>query len=287
MAVSSFIRGKKYRFHFSDYDYNEGEFSIPFRYAKIVGSSSNTKFVVEYTSLSFLSSDLSNNVIFINNNQEGLGDTYGDIIDIDGATSIDYIDFIYDYPPTDYEINEIDDILKGYCDLLENETFSQVSIFNAYSNQWVDLPCASEYTGIATTVVNSGRNVEAVVIAEVIASDIAKVEMKWNFLTIEQYTLIAQLFEPKYHGEFMNATRFFDVVKGDFDGDNTTPPNTTTNRCRIMYCGDRKVSFAKMKVDEFGKPIGYQGVSLNLIDTHKIYGNNYVSSKWQFTRMDR
>lgn len=154
--------------------------------------------------------------------------------------------------------------------------FAQVSIYNEQSGVWVDLPCASEYTGIATTLVDSGRNVEGVVIGEVVASDIAKVEMKWNFLTLEQYRDMAQLFEPKYNNNdpkaFFRPVRFFDVIKGDFDGDNTIPPNTTTNRCRIMYCGDRKVSFAKMKLDDDGKPIGYQGVSLNLIDTHKIYG---------------
>lgn len=150
--------------------------------------------------------------------------------------------------------------------------FAQVSIYNEHIGEWVDLPCASEYTGIATTIVDSGRNIQAEVIGDVIASDIAKVELKWNFLTLEQYRDMAQLFEPKYHGAFFNAVRFFDVIKGDFDGDNTQAPNTTTNRCRLMYCGDRKVSFAKMKLDPNGKPVGYQGVSLNLIDTHKIYG---------------
>lgn len=163
---------------------------------------------------------------------------------------------------------------SSYFDIstLITNQFAQVSIYNEHSSSWVDLPCASEYTGIATTIVDSGRNAEGVVIGDIIASDIAKVELKWNFLTLEQYSLIAQLFEPKYNGSFFNAVRFFDVIKGDFDGDNTTAPNTTTNRCRVMYCGDRKVAFAKIKLDDDGKPIGYQGVSLNLIDTHKIYG---------------
>lgn len=156
--------------------------------------------------------------------------------------------------------------------VLVNDDFAQVSIYNEHSSTWVDLPCASEYTGIATTIVDSGRNPNGVVIADVIASDIAKVELKWNFLTLEQYRDMAQLFEPKYNGNFMNAVRFFDVIKGDFDGDNTTTPNATTNRCRVMYCGDRKVQFAKMKLDDDGKPVGYQGVSLHLIDTLKIYG---------------
>lgn len=183
------------------------------------------------------------------------------------------VEFIYDYelprptPSSDWQ---------SICTQIGTNAFSQVSVYNSNTSQWVDLPCASEYTGIATTLVDSGRNAKGVVIGDVIASDIAKVEIKWNFLTVEQYSEIAQLFEPKYNNNdpqaFFRAVRFFDVVKGDFDGDNSEAPNTTTNRCRIMYCGDRKVAFAKMKLDESGKPIGYQGVSLNLIDTNKIYG---------------
>lgn len=186
-------------------------------------------------------------------------------------TNIEYIDFRFDYDEHNYNINEEDQWWGENMVALPTD-FSQVSIYNESQSKWVDLPCCSEYSGTATTIVDSGRNSEAVVIADVIASDIAKVELKWNFLTTDQYSEIAQLFEPKYGGAFMNATRFFDVVKGDFDGDNSTAPNTTTNRCRVMYCGDRKVSFAHIKLDSDGKPIGYTDVSLNLIDTHKIYG---------------
>lgn len=157
-------------------------------------------------------------------------------------------------------------------------TRALVSIYNfsLATPAWVDLPTPSDYDGISTTLVDSGRNSEGVIIADVIKSDIAKVELKWKFLTIAQYSAIAQLFEPKYNNGdmsvFFRPVSFFDVIKGDYEGDITQAPNTTTNRIRLFYPNDRKVQFAKIKLDSNGKPVGYTNVSLNLIDTGAIYG---------------
>jgi len=262
MAVSSFQYGKTYRVSGND-------LSSIVAYDELHCSVLKLKFYSAPTITAIFKGD----VVLM---QNGSGtwfvyDDYGNFVmstsDNDYAYALTEIEFV-----ASVQTNANTDASWKTNAILVNDAFAQVSIYNEYSSTWVDLPCASEYTGIATTVVDSGRNPDGVVIADVIASDIAKVEMKWNFLTLEQYSLIAQLFEPKYHGEFMNAVRFFDVVKGDFDGDNSSAPDKTNNPCRIMYCGDRKVSFAKIKLDDDGKPIGYQGVSLNLIDTHKIYG---------------
>ena len=157
-----------------------------------------------------------------------------------------------------------------------------VAIYNQYSNKinkWVSLPTPSEYSGISTTLVNSARNTVGQVIADVIASDIAKIELQWNFLTVDEYKTIAQLFEPKYNGghndAFFRAVSFFDVIKGGFDGNISIPPNLSTNRVRKFYCGDRKVQFAHIKLDpNTGAPIGYTGVSLHLIDTGLIFGED-------------
>jgi len=155
---------------------------------------------------------------------------------------------------------------------------SVVAIFN-YSlptPAWVQLPMPSDYVGISTTLVDSGRNAQGQVIADVIKSDIAKVELKWNFLTPAQYSAIAQLFEPKYNNNdmsvFFRPVSFFDVIANAYEGDITQAPNLTTNRIRKFYCGDRKVQFAKMVLNDDGTPKGYQNVSLNLIDTGVIYG---------------
>jgi len=155
---------------------------------------------------------------------------------------------------------------------------SLVAIYDEFAPTpaWVELPQPSDYSGIATTLVDSGRNAEGVVVADVIKSDVAKVELKWNFLTPAQYSQIAKLFEPKYNGgntqAFFKAVSFFDVIKNGFDGSIASAPSVDTNRCRLFYCGDRKVQFAKMVINDDGTPKGYANVSLNLIDTGRIYG---------------
>ena len=132
---------------------------------------------------------------------------------------------------------------------------------------WVELPTPSDYQGSSSTLVDSARNDAGQVVGSVIASDIAKIELKWNFLTVEQYKNIARLFEPKYGGSFYVPVSFFDVITGLFEGKLTKAPNDTDNVCRLFYCGDRKVAFAHIKLDSNGYPIGYQNVQLNLIDT--------------------
>lgn len=128
-----------------------------------------------------------------------------------------------------------------------------VSIFNESTNQWKDLPCPSSYKGTSETLVDSARNSKGEVIASVIASDVSKVEMSWNYLTREQFSFIAKLFEPKYGGAFFVKVRYFDEVKDDYAE-------------KIMYCGNRVADTAKITLKD-GKPVGYTGTKLSLIDT--------------------
>lgn len=140
---------------------------------------------------------------------------------------------------------------------MQNDTRQAlVSIYNENTSSWVDLPTPSTYNGSASTLVDSSRNSKGVVIAQVIRSDIAKVELSWNYLTREQYSNLCKLFEPLYGGAFYNKVRFFDTIKGDW--------NT-----KIMYVNDRKFDTANITLDNLGRPIGYKSVKLNLIDTCK------------------
>lgn len=154
-----------------------------------------------------------------------------------------------------------------------------VSVYDKYKstlNKWVDLPTPSEYVGSSSTIVDSGRNSQGQVVGDVIKSDVAKIELTWNFLTVAQYSAIAKLFEPKYNNNdntvFFRPVSFFDVISGTFEGDITQAPNTTTNKIRLFYVGDRKVEFAHIKLDNNGAPIGYVNVALHLVDTGKYYG---------------
>lgn len=145
-----------------------------------------------------------------------------------------------------------------------SETFGDVS-----DNYWVELPTPSDYSGISTTLVDSGRNNDGQVIAQVLRSDIAKIELKWNFLTTEQYSAIAKLFEQNLGGSFIVPVSFFNVITGLFEGDVSIAPNSSV---RLFYPNDRKVEFARMVLNNDGTPQGYQNVSLHLIDTGLKYG---------------
>ena len=141
-------------------------------------------------------------------------------------------------------------------------------------NKWVELPTPSDYDASSSTLVDSARNQDGQVIAQVVRSDVAKVEMKWNFLTVVQFSNIAKLFEVNLGGEFLVPVSFFNVITGEFEGDITHAPNTTDNKIRLFYPADRKVKFAHIKLDANGKPIGYTDVSLHLIDTGIKYGES-------------
>lgn len=156
-----------------------------------------------------------------------------------------------------------------------------VSIYNEYESKWYkiggtspDIPCPSEYSGLSSTLVDSARNAQGQVIANPIRSDVAKIELSWNFLSVADYSKLAKLFEPKYHGKFFVACCFFDEVAGNWDGDDSLAPNTTTNVCRLFYPNDRQVKVAHITLDKTtGAPIGYEGVSLHLIDTARTFGS--------------
>ena len=139
-----------------------------------------------------------------------------------------------------------------------------VKIWNAYSSQWVDLPTPSDYDGQSSTLVDSARNSAGVIVSKIIRSDVASISMSWNYLTVQQYSDMAKLFEPLYNGEFINYVSFWDIVKGDFNGQSTSAPTDLTNK--KMYCGDRKCSVAHIVLDANGKPVGYAGVKLDLVE---------------------
>ena len=133
---------------------------------------------------------------------------------------------------------------------------SVLMIYDVLNSKWVKAPhiASGGYNGISTTAVDSSRNANAKVIASVVRSDIAKVEAKWAYLTVEQYSALAKLFEQKYGGSFFVRVCFFDSIAGGFDCS------------REFYCGDRKVAFARIKCNEYYMPIGYENVGLNLIE---------------------
>ena len=152
-----------------------------------------------------------------------------------------------------------------------------VSIWSYNDGTWVrcksglEIRTPSAYKGYSTTAVDSSRNASGVIACQVVIEDLAKIELKWNFLTIDEFATISQLFLTKYGGEFIVPVCFFDETAGDWDGDDSIAPSSNNN-VRMFYPNDRMADVAQITLDPTtGKPIGYTNVSLHLIDTGKRY----------------
>ena len=99
------------------------------------------------------------------------------------------------------------------------------------------------------TMVNAGRNANAVVVGQKLGRDQSKIELKWNYLTASEWSEILTLFENNWAG---NVT-YFDMQKNK-------------KITRKMYVGDRKARPFKLAD---GNPSAWLECSLNLIDTGK------------------
>ena len=114
-----------------------------------------------------------------------------------------------------------------------------------------DLPPPSKYSGTTSTVVDSGRNVKGYVVAAVIRDDLAKIEMSYNFISVEDWAYILQLFSIKHGGSFTNQVCFFCQDTGVWE-------------TRTMYISDRRADIYLRNKD--GSIRGYAGAQLSLIE---------------------
>lgn len=85
-----------------------------------------------------------------------------------------------------------------------------------------ELPEPSTYNASTSTLVDSARNVSGYVIGSVIRNDVAKVELSWRYLTVEQWARILSLFTRSFY----NNVTFFNQATGRYE-------------TRQMYVGDR------------------------------------------------
>lgn len=115
-----------------------------------------------------------------------------------------------------------------------------------------DFPEPSEYSGTTATLVDSGRNTEGKMIGAVVRDDIGKIELKWRYLTIEQWAAILAKFSIKRGGSFTNEVTFFCQDSASWE-------------TRTMYINDRKASIFR-RDPETGYVIGYKDPALSLIE---------------------
>ena len=114
-----------------------------------------------------------------------------------------------------------------------------------------DFPEPSAYSANTSTLVDSGRNVQGVMVGSVIRDDISKIEISWKYLTIEQWARIQKCFSQSAGGKFINTVEFFDQSLG------------TWNK-KDMYVNDRKAGMWR-RHPETGDILGWTDCSLSLI----------------------
>ena len=112
----------------------------------------------------------------------------------------------------------------------------------------VALPEPSEYRANTSTLVDSARNVSGYVIGAVIRNDVAKVELKWRYLTAQQWASVLSLFT----NNFYNSVTFFNQA-------------TASYTTRQMYVGDRQSGMWR-RHPETGAVMGFTDCSLSLVE---------------------
>lgn len=111
-----------------------------------------------------------------------------------------------------------------------------------------DLPEPSSYSAVTSTIVDSARNVQGRVVGSVIRSDVAKIELSWKYLTVEQWAHILSMFASSFY----NDVRFFNQATGNYD-------------VRTMYVSDRDASIFR-RDPHTGAVLGWVNPRLALVE---------------------
>ena len=109
-------------------------------------------------------------------------------------------------------------------------------------------PEPSEYSSNTSTIVDSGRNVQGVVVGAVIRSGVSKIEVKWNYLTAQQWAAVIGPFNTNFYV----SVRFYDQSSAGYV-------------TKQMYCSDRKAGMWR-RHPETGEVMGWTGCSISLVE---------------------
>lgn len=112
----------------------------------------------------------------------------------------------------------------------------------------IEVPDPSEYNATTSTLVDEGRNTEGAFIGSVIRNELAKVEMKWNYLSAQQWADILAHFKAS----FVNSVTFLNQ-------------DTNQYETRSMYVSDR-TGGAACRDPRTKELKGWQGCRLALIE---------------------
>ena len=124
------------------------------------------------------------------------------------------------------------------------------------------VPEPREYSGTTSTVVDSTRNAKAVLIGSIVRDDMAKVSMSWNYLKVNEYSLLLRCFKQNTIinlgndnyclGNFMPMVKFFDLTSGEYV-------------TRQMYPGDRTSKMWRRNPSTL-EVMGWTDCKFNLIE---------------------
>lgn len=111
-----------------------------------------------------------------------------------------------------------------------------------------EMPEPSSYDATTSTIVDSGRNVQGKVVGAVVRHDVAKISVKWNYLTAEQWAAAIGPFTTKFYV----SVRFL---------------NQTTNayETRQMYVSDRTAGMWRRNPNS-GRVMGWTNCGLSLVE---------------------
>lgn len=113
-------------------------------------------------------------------------------------------------------------------------------------------PEPSTYNANTSTLVDSGRNVQGKMVGSVIRDDVAKIEISWRYLTVQQWADIQKCFRQSSGGKFINFIEFFDQSAGGWVQ-------------RDMYVSDRQSGMWRRSPTN-GEILGWMDCSLSLIE---------------------
>ena len=115
-----------------------------------------------------------------------------------------------------------------------------------------DFPEPSTYSGNTATLVDSARNVSGRMVGSVIRDDVAKVEISWRYLTVEQWARIQKCFRNSSGGRFINLVDFFDQSVGGWV-------------TKEMYVSDRNAGMWR-RDPKTGEILGWTDCRLALVE---------------------
>lgn len=114
-----------------------------------------------------------------------------------------------------------------------------------------DFPEPSSYDANTADIVDSARNVAGYVVGAVIRYDVAKITMKWRYLTVQQWAGLLQKFKISSGGSFYNDVTFFNQSTGAWE-------------TRTMYVSDRNAGMMWRNQDH--EPQAWLDATMSLVE---------------------